>query len=441
LDTEITLVPLLIDPMLRENLRAHMSISMWDTDIGKTAYNVLMAEEFKNKNRIDESVIRVKLTERGLSSDIVDRLLVYMRSVPQVITPLKYESYISTFEVFMRRKLLGLSIQRANTIGVDQAVVGIRKACEFTLRRDKAYDFSNSEDVQKIIDNSKQAGQVVRSSFMTINNSILYGGFKPGYVVMYVAAPGVGKTTLMINEGIAALAQGRKVLHIFLGDMEDDDVLIRYTACINRVTVNDVAANPSIFLTDNVKKLFSNLRVLVYSSYEVDVNELSAIIQRKKTEGFDFNLCIIDYDGNIRPSHDDMYKEGGYTYATIKKTGSEFNYTTYIACQSKVIYWGHEVVPLEAPSESSKKQHAIDALITFGIPAKGCPYGTLHLAKVRRGLEGVIVRVRRLYSNAMVFEVDEEEYKNGVDDYKSSQVCSVNFFYKGDKKKKETNNG
>src|SRR5690606_27111477 len=98
-----------------------------------------------------------------------------------------------------------------------------------------------------------------------------------------------------------------------------------------------------------------------------------------------FDMVIIDYDANIKSQNsDNMYGEGGNTYANLKSYGKG-KCVVMIGSQAKTVYWDLEILPMDAPAESSKKAHHVDIMLTIG-RNKICPHlGTINIAKMRRG--------------------------------------------------------
>jgi len=92
-----------------------------------------------------------------------------------------------------------------------------------------------------------------------------------------------------------------------------------------------------------------------------------------------------------------------------------------VGCQPKNEHWKMEPIPLEAASESSKKQHVIDLMVTLSKPKRQVPVGLLHLPKVRRGETGRSVNVAYLNGFASIIEIKKEERKLIEDWYKADE--------------------
>jgi hypothetical protein len=238
---------------------------------------------------------------------------------------------------------------------------------------------------------------------------------------MVVAPPGVGKSTMMASEGVGFISQGSKVLHYVLGDLNPQDINNKYIASLMKKSLNRVILeNDSLMKLEKVQDMFSRARFRVKDTYEMDVDEIFTDALRMKDK-FDYEVLIIDYDGNIRPSYNEnMYQEGGYTYGRLRQLSTKLECTTLIGCQPKITSWRSEIIGLDAASESSRKQHHVDNMITLSQPDSSIPVGVMHLAKARRGKDGTRNCICYLNECSTIIEISYDEYKMIKDWYKEN---------------------
>lgn len=265
------------------------------------------------------------------------------------------------------------------------------------------------------IDKSK----IIKSFVPSINSKLTFGGFKPTDLITLVAAPGVGKTTFLINQGLAASIQGMNVLHIYLGDMNEVTAANRYMACLTGLPI-------STFLDEeNYRKIVHNdprlttmhigsrIHNIEFSIGALSVDKLRAVVlklQEKKNVHFD--LIIIDYADNLAPEADSMYENGGQLYGKLKALATDNKSVVITASQPQRAYYNKEVIPFEGIAESSKKLHIVDISLTIGKPMRSADIATVHLAKVREGVTGDLIRLKLNSDIGQIIEISEDAYMN-----------------------------
>lgn len=83
-----------------------------------------------------------------------------------------------------------------------------------------------------------------------------------------------------------------------------------------------------------------------------------------------------------------IYTEGGLLYDKLTEFSGRGK-LVFIASQPKIYSWGNEEIPMEALSESSRKQQILDMIISFGRnPNSPNHLGVVKIAKNRRGEVG-----------------------------------------------------
>lgn len=228
-----------------------------------------------------------------------------------------------------------------------------------------------------------------------------------------------GKSTYLVNEGASAAMQGFYVLHVFIGDMREYDGFVRYLSCISATPQSTVAlmtvdkqSDLTITTNQQYNEVLSRVKILAYPAYSIDVDNLIEDIRRtEKKLQVDFGMIIIDYPDNLIKQGRSLYDEGGELYAKLEKLSRLTNAVIMTASQPQKCYWSTEIIPLEGASESSRKQHSIDVMITYNKPTRDSTVGSMFLAKVRRGTEGQIIRVEALMSQSRYQEIPEANYR------------------------------
>lgn len=282
-----------------------------------------------------------------------------------------------------------------------------------------------------ILDEAKSFNHKVKSvKHLKLNEKVpVYGIVDAGEYHNYaldigdgdgVFVSNTGKTSYLVNEGAYAAQQGFDVLHVFLGDMVGYDGFVRYTSNISGINQDDIAAmslEEQDKLVMNINNTFCNvlsrINILSYGSGEITVDALIENIQKDQDRhGKSFDCIIIDYADNFLKDNSNLYAEGGYIYDRMALFSRLNSSVILVASQPKIGYWNEEIIPLEGASESSKKQHVVDLLMTFNLVARGkANIGTFYIPKVRRGISGRFIRVETHWENCKIEEISENEYQ------------------------------
>ena len=157
----------------------------------------------------------------------------------------------------------------------------------------------------------------------------------------------------------------------------------------------------------------ANNWVIPVASGYIGVEQLIAeIIKMQMTHNVHFDQIIIDYDSNLKPASDSMYDSGGEIYDKLRAFAEKNSSVMLVASQPKINFYNQEVLTLESASESSRKQHIIDMMITIGRPGKlQCPVACMFIPKNRNGLANKKVYVYINGGTQKVQEISEEEYE------------------------------
>ena len=227
-----------------------------------------------------------------------------------------------------------------------------------------------------------------------------------------------GKSMILINEGVNAAKQGFDVLHIFIGDMVEYDGFIRYLSCVSGTPQNSLVMMTQERQMEVVKicnqqynDVFSRVFMLAYPSLSLTVDAMIEDINKfEKQLNKDFGMIIIDYPDNLILDGRSLYEDGGTLYSSLERLARLSQSVVLTASQPQKAYWNHSIIPLEAAAESSKKQQAVDVMLTFNTEMRGANFGTMLLAKARKGEAGKIFRIQTDFARCKLDEVDEATY-------------------------------
>ena len=297
-----------------------------------------------------------------------------------------------------------------------------RDSSEFTLIKDN-YKIKN---IKKYYFNEPRVTKITRLRLeeRVPVYGIINAGRNHNYAIKLNQKRGVfvsntGKTSFLINEGAYAAQQGKEVLHVYLGDMITQDSNIRYLSCISGLLQNDIAG----MSIEDYKRLIesinnqypgvlSRINCMCFATGDISVNKLLEVIKKdqvKNNKHYDF--INIDYADNFEKTMDNTYQEAGYIYERLAWFGRTNHSVMMVASQPKLTYWSEEIIPMEGAAESSKKQHISDSILTMNRAAKGLTFGTIFVAKMRRGTTGNILRYQSHWERCKIVGIEEETYK------------------------------
>jgi len=327
---------------------------------------------------------------------------------------------------FIRRNKIELCLSKVvrhmenQAIDLDEVATDLRDGVSLTLTKTEAYnlaDVSKIDNIKTDAFGSSDSPVAIRFFIDSVNAYFQYKALIPGTLNMITAAPGRGKSTLMINQGVSTAQQGYRVLHIFLGDMSKYDGLLRYLSCISGVATSKLVDMSTADLSKFVQKynmtgVLSLVDVLTYAAGELTVGQLiEEITMLQKEQHKHYHMIIIDYDENLtEEDSENMYKSGGQVYNKLALFATLNKSVVWVVSQPKPEFWSKEIITLEAAAESSKKQKIIDLMMSMGKTSKDSAVATLYLAKNRRGEDCKIFRLKVDGATARIIHITEEEY-------------------------------
>lgn len=328
---------------------------------------------------------------------------------------------------FIRRCNIEISLGKAQD-SLQDGTIDLDKVRE-DLIKDLTVDFAkivplNLADISKVTVTRQEVFGgynpiIIKFFIEPINSTFLYGGMSAGTLNAVCAPAGRGKTTLLINQGLYTAQQGYKVLHIFLGDMNKMDGWYRYASILSGVTTQKISKLSdekfqAFIQKFNTSGYLGNIEIITIPAKRFTASQLVEEIASIQERGnIHYDCIIIDYDKNLADGGEDsMYKLGGQVYDTFASFAVDNLSVIMIASQPKIGFWDKEILPLEALSESSKKQEIVDFLLTLGKPVKNSSIGTLYIAKNRRGKDCKTCRISIDGDTGIMKFITEEEFTN-----------------------------
>lgn len=314
-----------------------------------------------------------------------------------------------------------------NDDGIDwgKVIPKFKKYTDFTIVSAQPYNMGDIEGLEKIREEaigSLDATRKIQWFLDELNDMMNHNGLIPGTITMISASPGVGKTLTLVNQGIQCTKDGFINLHIFLGDLNNYDADLRYLANYSKKKLGDILKmsveeqqelQRKLNLEGETKGCLERNWIFPLPSGVYTVQQLcNEILNVQLKNNVHFDQIIIDYDSNIKPNNDSMYDSGGEIYDYLREFGIRNKSVMLVASQPKISFYNQEVLTLDAASESSRKQHIIDMMLTIGRPGKlVAPIGMMYVAKNRNGLANRKLPLFIDGSTQTVSVITEDEYE------------------------------
>lgn len=365
-------------------------------------------------------VLKTKAVLKQLHADYIDEYGSKEESVKR-----------NYFEEFVKRNgaeyCFSTIIEDAkNDDGIDwgKVIPKFKEYTDFTIVNVKPFNMADIEGMNEIREEavgSADSTRKIRFFLDEVNKLMNHKALIPGTLTMMSAAPGVGKTLTLVNQGIQATLDGFTNLHIFLGDLNKYDADLRYLSNYSKKNLNDILA----MSVEEQKELQRDLNNVGETKGALERNWLfplpsgvynvqqlcNEILSIQLKYNVHFDQIIVDYDANIRPNSDSMYDSGGEVYNYLREFGIKNKSVMIVASQPKITFYNQEVLTLESASESSMKQHIVDLMITIGRPGKiSAPIGMMYIAKNRSGVANRQIPLYIDGSKQLVSPIAHDEY-------------------------------
>jgi len=237
------------------------------------------------------------------------------------------------------------------------------------------------------------------------------GGVGRGEIWVIMGLSGQGKSQFLVNMGVVAIKQGIPVVHITVGDLDEEDVGIRYAARFTRCSQLEVVKEDPTFVqraTELTKYQDAYLRIKYYDPGAVTVAHIKAYLTKLHTvDGVKPGLLILDYPDEFKKSKSvSDYEAMGEIYNQIKTLIRQYNCGCWVA--SQVHRWlprhKNDVLAINNIADSAKKVHKCDGLVSINQTWEEADKkkARLWVDKVRRGKNFFLVPLNVNYASCMI---------------------------------------
>lgn len=425
---------IMFEPNIYDSTKDVIQSSFFKQESKKLLYKALRKfhKDTKTMPSFKDMMIEIKL----LTSDT--EMLIEEKQLLQQLQQLYLDEYINKdddvkinfVEEFVKRNGLNSTLlqivtdaKEHNGVDYDVLETSLKKYTDFNIVQTEAFNLCDITKFEKLKTQSignETDDKKIKFFLSEINDTLNHNGLTPGTLTMVCAPPGVGKTLSLINQGVSATQDGFTSLHIFIGDLTYYDASIRYLASYAKKPLKEILEmttqeqqNLINTLSNNVNAAINKAWVVTVASGSITVEQLIHEIEKMQIKNnVHFDQIIVDYDANIKPSGDDMYKNGGDVYNKLRAFAARNSTIMLVASQPKVAFFAQEILTLDAASESSQKQHICDLVLTIGRPGKTVyNLATLFVAKNRNGRVNKVIRLYIDGATQTVNPLPESEYE------------------------------
>ena len=258
----------------------------------------------------------------------------------------------------------------------------------------------------------------ISSSFMSLNEAFHSNGYIIGSLNLVLSPPNIGKTTLLINEGVHAAIQGHHILHVFLGDLTRDEGEERYNRCVSAVLNkrNDSAqfiefheGNDS---KDEKREIMRRIHIASFATKKKTVKDIVEYVKRHQRK-YHYDMVIVDSIDNLSRccEKESMYRENGTIYSNLSQLARYNGSVLLLSENPRAEYWKSEIMPMVS-IYNLLDLSLLDTILCFNKQEVRYNIGTIHIAKMRSGPTGGNIRVRTEFEHFRILEISEEEYKD-----------------------------
>ena len=177
----------------------------------------------------------------------------------------------------------------------------------------------------------------------------------------------------LVNLGVSALKQRLPVVHISVGEMEEEDMLARYGARLTGIDINDIAGDADIQgeYDAKIEEIFGMLEPQILFKYVppyTPVSTVRGILSRiKYKEGIDPVVVLIDNADELSSSKrsEEKYDEQGYVYTDLKSVAHDFDVAMMVDTQTNRFGGKAYIAGMDVMGESHRKSKKLDGLFSL----------------------------------------------------------------------------
>lgn len=224
-------------------------------------------------------------------------------------------------------------------------------------------------------------------------NKVTGGGFMKKTLNVFMGAPGIGKSQMMVDLAVNFAKTGLNVLFISL-ELAEHVVAIRCDANVLGVAVNDIPHMTKADFVNTFNRNWSQdngeLIIKEYPTASVSVNHIRTLLRDLKSKkSYVPDVIIVDYIGCLLPSNrgkmDGMYQIGKTLAEDLRRLAVETDTIVFSPVQVNREAYGKTNIGMENVAESAAIGHVADFCAAFGATVEDLNAGlmTVNIIKNR----------------------------------------------------------
>lgn len=220
------------------------------------------------------------------------------------------------------------------------------------------------EDVERWVYQSTDEEPRISTGFPSLDRYI--GGFSHE-LVFIMADTGLGKTSLLINLGAAAMLKGSRVFHLTF-ELSAENTLRRYFRRISEIDANKYRSEPQVVI-DRVRHWLKYAKgtthILYQGAYTVGPDDLKALVDQYADLHGGVDLLVLDYLDLMKSPNGfrSEYEALGQLSHMVRNLCDEYHCTVISATQASRISHRRRHLRLDTIGDSYRKAQAADIVL------------------------------------------------------------------------------
>jgi replicative DNA helicase len=244
-------------------------------------------------------------------------------------------------------------------------------------------------------------------------NELVDGGIGKGELIIFVAGPGAGKSTSMINVGAHLLKLGKTVVHYTM-ELSEPYVAQRYDSVVTGIATANLKYN-----LDEVEHELSKLKGQLYLKFfptkTASVTTLKAHLDKMIMQGVKPDVVIVDYADLLRSAKakEKLHEELETTYEDLRGLAGEYQLPVITASQANRSSVESDIITSDQVASSFSKIMIGDVIISLARKTtdKIAGTGRVHFIKNRFGPDGLTLPTKLNMSNGRIDMYQETSIK------------------------------
>lgn len=252
-------------------------------------------------------------------------------------------------------------------------------------------------------------------------NDLAGGGFGKGELVIFVAGPGGGKSTAMMNIGAHLLKKGMRIVHYTM-ELTEAYVSQRYDAVITGIATQNLKYHIEDVEAE-LKNITGELIIKYYPTKTASVSSLKAHMDKLILQGKKPDIVIVDYADLLRSNakgRDSLHQELENIYEDLRGLAGEYEVPVFTASQANRSSAESDIITGDQVASSFAKIMIGDFVISLSrkVTDKIAGTGRWFVIKNRFGPDGLTLPSRLNMSNGRI-DIYEESSVQGKETKKT----------------------